>query len=362
MYSTCIFCQHDLGRNETLPSFPVGERLAYDPVKGRLWVVCRHCGRWNLSPLEERWEAIDEAERRYRDARIKGGSGEIGLARVDDATDLIRVGRPPQVELALWRYGDHFRRRRKQHLIIAGSVLAGGGLAMAGAVAAGIGVIGAWQAGTMLYRGAREGAPWSTVARLRTEKGNILRVKPVHLRRTQIGSTEDGQLRVKIGTARKGSVREGAGPEYIGAEAQTVLGKLFPGVNRVGGAQHEIEAAIARIEAAGSKERFFASLAEAETPASTPPSRGDRALLWTFGPWSGMRRHGLFALPRPVSLAIEMAAHEEQERIALEEDIAVLEREWREAEEIAKIADDMFIPPEVEERLSAMKGPDRPAT
>ena len=34
---------------------PVGRRLAFDPAKGRLWVVCRSCERWNLTPLEERW-------------------------------------------------------------------------------------------------------------------------------------------------------------------------------------------------------------------------------------------------------------------------------------------------------------------
>ncbi len=46
--------------------FPVGRRLAFDAAKGRLWVVCHHCGRWNLSPLEERWEAIEECERLFR--------------------------------------------------------------------------------------------------------------------------------------------------------------------------------------------------------------------------------------------------------------------------------------------------------
>ena len=63
MYSTCIFCQQSLGRNEAIERFPVGRRLAFDEAKGRLWVVCRKCERWNLTPLEERWEAIEECER-----------------------------------------------------------------------------------------------------------------------------------------------------------------------------------------------------------------------------------------------------------------------------------------------------------
>src|SRR6185437_157840 len=59
MYSTCLFCNKTLGANETFETFPVGKRIAFDAAKGRLWVVCPHCERWNLSPLEERWEAIE---------------------------------------------------------------------------------------------------------------------------------------------------------------------------------------------------------------------------------------------------------------------------------------------------------------
>lgn len=62
----CLFCLQRLGNNEAIEHFPVGRRLAFDPAKGRLWVVCRKCERWNLTPLEERWEAIEECERAMR--------------------------------------------------------------------------------------------------------------------------------------------------------------------------------------------------------------------------------------------------------------------------------------------------------
>jgi hypothetical protein len=55
-----MFCTSDLGRNEALETFPAGQRIAFDAVKGRLWVVCRECERWNLVPMEERWEAVEE--------------------------------------------------------------------------------------------------------------------------------------------------------------------------------------------------------------------------------------------------------------------------------------------------------------
>ncbi|MBK7832510.1 MAG: hypothetical protein IPJ56_09245 [Gemmatimonadetes bacterium] len=82
MFSTCIFCNKPLGRNESIETFPVGERLAFDPARGRLWVVCRSCERWNLSPLEERWEAIEEAEKLYRDTRRRVSTDNIRLAKL----------------------------------------------------------------------------------------------------------------------------------------------------------------------------------------------------------------------------------------------------------------------------------------
>jgi hypothetical protein len=50
-------------------------------------------------------------------------------------------------------------------------------------------------------------------------------------------------------------------------------------------------------------------------------------------------------------LAFEMALHEEQERRALEGELLALERAWREAEEIAQIADNLLVPESDEEWL-----------
>ena len=51
-----------------------------------------------------------------------------------------------------------------------------------------------------------------------------------------------------------------------------------------------------------------------------------------------------------------MAAHEESERRALEGELAELATAWRDAEEIAKISDDMFLPPGIEAALARLKG------
>jgi hypothetical protein len=52
-----------------------------------------------------------------------------------------------------------------------------------------------------------------------------------------------------------------------------------------------------------------------------------------------------------VALALEIVAHDDTERRAMEGELAELERAWREAEEIAAIADNMFLPPSVTEFL-----------
>jgi hypothetical protein len=56
----------------------------------------------------------------------------------------------------------------------------------------------------------------------------------------------------------------------------------------------------------------------------------------------GLGRKGLREYPIHVRLALEMAAHEETERQALRGQLKWLERRWREAEETAEIADNLF--------------------
>src|SRR5438034_8869903 len=105
MYTTCLFCHSDLNANHFLPTFPVGRRLAFDAQKGRLWVVCTRCGRWNLTPLEERWEAIDECERLFRGTRLRLSTDNVGLAQFRGGFELVRIGPALLPEIASWRYG-----------------------------------------------------------------------------------------------------------------------------------------------------------------------------------------------------------------------------------------------------------------
>ena len=116
-----------------LEHFPVGRRIAFDAACGRLWVVCPSCSQWSLSPLDERWEAVADAERLYRQTKLRVATDQIGLARLRDGTDLVRIGEPLRPEFAAWRYGARFRSRWRKQL--------GWGVA-AGAAAAGYSVAG----------------------------------------------------------------------------------------------------------------------------------------------------------------------------------------------------------------------------
>jgi len=104
----CPFCASPL--SATLPPTP-GEagRLAFDPWKGRLWEVCSTCLRWSPVALALRWETLEACESAVRDeGRLLLSTEHLSLVEVGEG-QLIRVGEPPRVELAGWRYGDRLR-------------------------------------------------------------------------------------------------------------------------------------------------------------------------------------------------------------------------------------------------------------
>jgi len=67
----------------------------------------------------------------------------------------------------------------------------------------------------------------------------------------------------------------------------------------------------------------------------------------------------VFHLPRAVRLALVIAANEESERRAMDGELAALEQQWRDAEEIAAIADDLFLPASVTQLITRFKGQTR---
>jgi hypothetical protein len=51
-----------------------------------------------------------------------------------------------------------------------------------------------------------------------------------------------------------------------------------------------------------------------------------------------------------------MMTHEDDERRALEGELVALEERWKEAEEIAEISDNMFLPSSITDWMSRIRG------
>jgi len=320
LYSTCMFCNQSLGTNEVIELFPVGRRLAFDAAKGRLWVVCRRCERWNLSPLEERWEAVEACERLFRATRLRISTDNIGLARHAEGLELVRVGTALRPEFAAWRYGDQFGRRRVRSLIlgVGGAALLLGVSFVDPAILGGSGMGGyfVWQ----MFDG------WSasrTQTKLRTDDGRVIKLKRDDLPTVRLRPAEEGRgFRVSI---LKGKRQEW----FEGSQAERFASQIVPKVNKAGGGKQTVQGAVRQIEAHGHPDAFLSDIVA-----------GDR-----FAGRRGVPGY-IAKMPAPTRLALEMALHEEEERRAMEGELWRLERAWEAAEEIAAISDDLLLPEE----------------
>jgi hypothetical protein len=349
MFSTCIFCQSKLGANESVEHFPLGRRLAFDARRGRLWVVCRRCERWNLSPLEERWEAIEDCERLFADTRLRVSTDNIGLARVGDGVELVRIGEPLRPELAAWRYGDQFGRRRTRTVAYAGAgVAVAVGIVVLGPIVGGL-ATGSWP----LYNAFNAALAAYERRRVRARVNVPGREQPVAVRGSQVGRValvstgpQDWSLRVffeeHMGVEPNAFAslwpkeRPLSSVVLTGDEALRAAAKLLPAVNATGASRGDVASAVNLISETPDPSRLFAKYA-ANGPDWTESGRS------------------LSNLSKPVRLALEMASHEESERRALEGELNLLEAAWREAEEIAAIADGLLLPAETTDRFVALK-------
>lgn len=354
MFSTCLFCHANLGANESIEHFPVGNRLAFDAAKGRLWVVCKACERWNLTPLDERWEAIEDCERLFRDTKLRVSTEHVGLAKLREGTTLIRIGEPQRPEMAAWRYGDQFHRRRKKHLlVVAGATAVVGGYIVAGPM---LGLLGG--AGVNLINVPNLIFAHRTVARV-TVKDSVLRLNRAMLDKVRLSRDPEHGISVEVPYKPDRSVAtasvfyRGRFEHRVildGAEATSAARQLLPRINAAGGSQSTVADAVDVLESNSEPRALMDRLAA----SSVRHGWGSwDALLGRKASDDGVR---LKAIPAALRLALEMSLHEDDERRALEGELSVLEGRWREAEEIAAISDDMFVSPGVASMLRKLRG------
>jgi len=352
MYSTCIFCNHSLGTNEMIESFPIGRRISFDAAMGRLWVICRRCERWNLSPLEIRWEVIEECERLFRDTRLRVTTDNIGMAKLTEGLELVRLGKPMRGEFAAWRYGDQFGRRRRRSMAYTAAGAGAVGLIVVGGAALGVAGGGAWWGYTQVIKGIMNER---IASRLRhPEDDEKIKVQLKHLEKSRFvptGVPGEWEIHVQYARGWSSGFTSGGGETlvYRGEDAMHIAGKLMARANRSGGSKKTIDQAVSRIESIGDPESFLVeAVRESERlrreKAGDDPKKLAKA---TAG--------SLAKLPRDIRLAIEMATHEEAERRAMEGELEILEAAWKQAEEIAGIADNLLIPQEVDEFVTVEK-------
>jgi hypothetical protein len=357
MYSTCMFCHSSLGRNESIEHFPVGRRLAFDAAKGRLWVVCGACERWNLTPLEERWEAIEECERAFRDTRLCVSTDNVGLARLREGTTLVRIGQPQRPELAAWRYGDQFgRRRRRYGYLSAAGIAAVGSLIVAGPLGLGIAGGGALVP-VHLFNLVRVFRPIARVS-VGGERYslNLKQLNQVELLPNEESGFElyvpfmqPWRTRIVNPFTHEGQAALGTFPLTVtltGENALSAARTLLPRVNARGGTDRSVREAVDVLEASPRANHLLTQMAGLRP--SVP--------WWQFRADTHRSMQTLRTLPLTMRLALEMSLHEDDERRALEGELAALEARWKEADEIAAISDEMFLPTSIIDRLRALKG------
>ncbi|HEX3926500.1 MAG TPA: hypothetical protein VHW65_00760 [Gemmatimonadales bacterium] len=296
LYQTCLFCAKPLDTNDQLEWLPVGRRIAFDSARGRLWIVCRRCVKWNLVPFDQRLEAIDDCERLFRRTHTRFSTDNIGLAMVDGGLELIRIGPALRPEFAAWRYGNDLLRRKAP----------------------------VWRA----YPDPRPTVidPWTR---------QLTEVRPESARRAALTISDAGQWRLEIPYRHENEPRRiaelFAQPPSIrdtpwlglfaGETLFPTLGRILPSLEPRRASAVDVQTAVQLVD-------------RTDGPTDLLPYVVGRPLKFATS-----REYPVAEIAREIRLALEIAAHEETERRALEGELRLLERQWREADAVAAFAD-----------------------
>src|SRR6059058_2761106 len=278
MYRACAFCNGKLDGDGGPSGLGVGRRLAFDEWKGRLWVICPKCSRWNLAPLDERLERIEALARAAREGRMATATEQVALIRWH-GYDLVGVFVWNMPRMARWMY---------------------------------TGIVGRRAVGLV-------------EPPICERCGSVMRLRAKHMAHARVVPDAKADLGLVLSCPSCHS----DGAMLTGPEAQAALrqGLTYLALTRRRGRERAEDAA-RLVEGAGGPERLIRDVARRElTLRSIAPDR---------------------------RLALEMAVDEQAE-------VAGLERQWREAEEIAEIADGLLsTTAELEAELRRLKerGPD----
>jgi hypothetical protein len=318
MFRHCLFCDAPFPLERVVEGLPHGSRIAYDPERFRLWLVCDVCHRWTLTPLESRYDAIEALERLVRDrGRLGAQTSHIALYHADPLV-LVRVGEAGRTEAAWWRYGRELVRRH-EWVQRRGVRWGAASLAAVARVGETLGL------NPLELDPTRTDSPTAAILRLRFGPSawegrarcpfchSVLLTVPFDFTWWLHPRQREGGLEVWVPCTRCDPWTPDNAYRLAGEDARRVLRRALAYQNVGGATQPQIEAAAQRIDHAGAAHRLIGDVSR--------------------------RRQSLWSLGKAGTLALEIALSDAVEAEQLQAQARALEAEWRGASPIAEIID-----------------------
>lgn len=324
MFRHCIFCDAPFPHLRLAEHFPHATRVAYDPLRMRLWAICDACHRWTLSPLEIRFEVIAELDRAIRDrGRILATTAHVALIQVDTLT-VVRVGRAGTAEVAWWRYGRELLRRHER-LNSRGVRWGAYGVAAVARVGQSLGFA------PVELDPARADSTVTSIIRLRFGSSawegratcpfcrSVLLNVPFDFTWWLHPRVADSGLEVWVPCTRCDPWTPDNAYRLAGDDARLLLRRALAYQNVGGASERQIDEAAHRIDAAGAPDRLIHEVSHT------------RLSLWSLG--------------KAGTLAFEIALSDSVEAELLRAQVRELEAAWRAEAPIADIIDDELAGP-----------------
>lgn len=304
--------------------------MAFEPETGRVWAICAACGEWNLAPIEDRWEAVEDCEGLYHAAVERAGADGVAVARTG-GVELIRIGSRSGPELMTLRYSKRVRVRGR----------VAGVRRWIGKVGTGVGVVGGGIVGGLLMGPVGlvlgfltmmvvfellDVLPNPVLARVPLGDGQWVDLKRREMRGVRLVPEDDG----------KWVLRLLPGVELRTTAAMEAARYILPVLNRSGIEIDDLRKARNYVRKKGrTAMRVFSA-------ASLRRGR--------------QRTARLVALDPHIRLALEIVASEESERRALSAGFHQLRESWKNANDLAVIQDGFSYGPGIARRLGELRG------
>jgi len=278
MFSSCAFCNAAFDGDGGPSGLGVGRRIAFDEWRGRLWVVCPRCSRWNLTPFDDRLERIEAVARAASQGRIAASTQQVALIRWE-RYDLVRVGKPPRVELATWRYGERLRNRQRERMkVVVPLTVAAIGLGIAANVAAGggFGVV-VWN----VHRLADRFYVWLVGGRkvqlveppICAHCGTLMQLRARHVQYARIVPDRHAEMAVVLSCPK--CRQEGA--QLTGTDAIQVLRQGLTYMNLDKGGRRRAEDAAREVDQVGGADQLVRDITRREPRPRSAPADHRRA-------------------------------------------------------------------------------------